>query len=135
MEYFEVKYKDYKARMNLSLLKSNGKEDNLEELKEVYIELYKTFEKMENTDNPITLFNLNKHITELEFKMQELWGFPINEDYHRYWFQCPKCSCGKIDNNEAIETKFRYINPACIIHGTKTYNLLKREDKIKRILK
>ena len=135
METFNVEYKNYKESYNLTLLKNNGKEYNLEALKEVYIKLFKTFEKMEQTDNPITLFRLNKYITELEFEMQELWGFPINEDNHRYWFMCPKYTCPQMDNYVSIGTNYRYYGINCVIHGTNTKRLLNRKDKIERILK
>lgn len=135
MKYFKVKYKKWNENYNLDLLIKNGKKDNLEKLKRVYIELFKTFEKMENIDNPVILYYLNEDITEIEYKLQELWGFTKDSNYHSYWFQCPKCTCPKMDNNDAIGTKYRYYDIDCIVHGKKTLKLVKIEKKIKRIIK
>lgn len=134
MKSFHVEYKNYKNDYNLDLLIKNGKEHNLEKLKNTYINLFKTIEKMEQTDNCIILFNLNKYVTELEFELQRLWGFPENINYHRYWFLLPKCTCPKIDNNELIGSILKYYNNDCIIHGEETLNLVKREKKLKRII-
>lgn len=59
---------------------------------------------------------LDKIITQIEFRLQELWGFPQNRNYHR-WFDVPKCSCPKWDNNDSLGSDFRTINPNCILHG------------------
>jgi len=59
---------------------------------------------------------LDKIITQIEFKLQKLWGFPQNRNFHR-WFDVPKCSCPKCDNADSLGSEFRIINPNCIIHG------------------
>ena len=135
MESFTVTYKNYNESFNLTLLKSKGKEHNLNKLKEVYIELFKIFEKMENTNKPIILYRLNKNIETIEYKLQELWGFDKNSDFHRYWFMCPKCTCPQLDNHDMIGTGQRYYGNECPIHGIGMRQMLNREKKIKRILK
>jgi hypothetical protein len=135
MESFTVEYKNYKEDYNLTLIKNKGNEHNLEKLKETYIELFKIFEAMENTDKPIVLYRLNQKIEKLEFKMQELWGFPQNADWHRYWFMCPKCTCPQMDNYDMIGSGQRYYGVNCPIHGVGMRQMLSRESKIKRILK
>lgn len=59
---------------------------------------------------------LDKIITQIEFKLQRLWGFPQDRNHHR-WFDVPKCSCPKWDNADSLVSDFRIINPNCILHG------------------
>ena len=42
---------------------------------------------------------------EIEFKLQDAWGFPRNEQKH-YWDELPHCTC-----------LYKEINPECIVHG------------------
>ncbi len=35
-------------------------------------------------------------IEDLEFFMQEAWGFEQNRDYHTHWMDVPFCSCSNI---------------------------------------
>ena len=59
---------------------------------------------------------LDRIITQIEFQLQKLWGFPQNRNFHR-WFDVPKCSCPKGDNADSLGSDFRIINPNCILHG------------------
>ena len=59
---------------------------------------------------------LDKIITQIEFQLQKLWGFPQNRNFHR-WFDVPKCSCPKWDNADSLGSDFRIINHSCILHG------------------
>lgn len=59
---------------------------------------------------------LDKIITQIEFQLQKLWGFPQDRNHHR-WFDVPKCSCPKWDNDDNIGSEYRIINPNCILHG------------------
>ena len=105
----------------------------VEELKKVYIELFKVFEQMENEGSRIELYKLNQSIEPLEFKMQELFGFKVDRNYHRYWCECPKCTCPKMDNRDIRGTDIRYYDEECIIHGSQTRNLIQRKEKLEKI--
>ena len=59
---------------------------------------------------------LDKIITQIEFKLQKLWGFPQDRNHHR-WFDVPKCSCPKRDNADSLGSDLRTINSDCILHG------------------
>jgi len=131
-----VKYKKWNSSLNYNLLIENSTEDNLEELKGVYIKLFKTLEKLENTDNNVfDLETLMVEIENIEFNMQELWGFEKNRNMHRYWFDNDVCTCPKMDNFDKMGTGYRMYNSNCIIHGEETQSLLKRVKKLKRVLK
>ena len=56
-------------------------------------------------------------VTELEFELQRLWGFPQDKEFHRYWLSVGHCKCGAIDNLERLGYG-RIINLGCPIHGT-----------------
>lgn len=65
----------------------------------------------------VALRQYAKKITKIEFALQGLWGFGQDENFHRWW-ELPKCSCPKMDNEEHWGTEFRVINQNCILHGT-----------------
>lgn len=129
MEKFEVTYKKY------SLLKSRNREHLKDQIIETYIELFKILDRIDNSSSRIEIYHLNEMIEPLEFKLQELWGFNKNSNYHRFWFEINTCTCPKMDNIEYLGTGTRIINEECVVHGSYTRNLAKRENKLKRILK
>jgi len=104
-----------------------------EELKNVYISMFKIFEKME-TANITLMYSLVNKLEQTEFKMQELFGFKQDRNYHRYWLHSPGCTCPKLDNQDNYGTKYRIIDLDCPVHGEKIKNIEKRKDKIKRLI-
>lgn len=52
---------------------------------------------------------------EVEFKLQELWGFDKDKDRHTFWYRLPHCACPKMDQMPGRHT----INLNCPIHGDK----------------
>lgn len=60
---------------------------------------------------------ISDKVTELEFELQRLWGFPQDKEFHRYWLSVGHCKCGAIDNLERLGYG-RIINLGCPIHGT-----------------
>lgn len=56
-------------------------------------------------------------VTELDYKLQELWGFPKNPDYHTHWFNIEGCLCPKLDNQERVGSGSRWISKSCPFHG------------------
>ena len=99
------------------IAEQNIDRETLEKLKLTYIERAEIFESMENTDDVSELKALAKKFDELQFRQQALWGFPQNENFHR-WFDVPKCECPKMDNMENLGTKYRITVGNCPIHGT-----------------
>ena len=82
----------------------------LHTLKNCYLDL------MHKYSEPDKLKYFSSIITQIEFQLQKLWGFPQNEYYHRFW-ELPKCECPKMDNIETYGTGHRWFNPQCRIHG------------------
>ena len=129
----EVKYKKWSSSLNYKLLIQNKKEENVDVLKEKYIEMFKYFEKLENTDNYFVLNDIMQKIEEIEFEMQELWGFKKDRNMHRYWFDNGVCSCPRMDNYDNLGTPYRIYHSECVLHGDEMRNMLNREKKLKRI--
>jgi hypothetical protein len=74
------------------------------------------YDFIELSDDKEEIRRLDKIITQIEFQLQKLWGFPQDRNHHR-WFDVPKCSCPKWDNADNIGSEYRIINPNCILHG------------------
>lgn len=45
-------------------------------------------------DDPVNV------IKSLEYAMQSLWGFDLDEDYHIHWIRINGCTCPKMDNHD-----------------------------------
>lgn len=41
-------------------------------------------------------------LENLEYTLQLLWGFPLDQNYHCYWFELKGCTCPKLDNRERL---------------------------------
>lgn len=126
-----IKYKDYKININSNIIDPK----NQQELKETYINMFKLFEKSKTILTTIQIFKLSIDLEKLEYKMQSLFGFPLNRNYHRHWLSVPGCSCPELDNKDYYGTEYRLFDSDCKIHGDKIRNIGKRKEKIKELLK
>jgi len=117
-----IEYKNYKINVNFSIVS----EVNHSILKELYISMFKIFEEFEKPIQPIRVIYLNEKLEKIEYKMQELFGFKINRNYHRYWLQIPTCTCPKLDNKDNYGTQYRIYNIDCPAHGEKVRQIAKR---------
>jgi len=61
----------------------------------------------------------DNELHNLEFKLQELRGFPKDSSYHISWVHQPCCTCPKMDNDERWGVESKIINDSCPIHGKK----------------
>jgi len=71
---------------------------------------------MESTEDPEHLRDLADSITDVEFELQETWGFPQDIRFHMFW-QLPKCTCPKMDNFDRYPSGQYVVNKTCPIHG------------------
>jgi len=102
----------------------------IEKLKEIHIERMKLEEQMENTNDPILLHKFAQKREQIEYRLQKVWGFPEDSNYHRWW-EVPKCTCPRLDNLDNYPTKYRNIDLQCPVHG----KLPEKTSLFKRILK
>lgn len=105
------------VQLNAYLIKKHGISDETVSLI-LHSHYYKSqlYEEMEELDYPPDLKEFAKKIEELEFYMQELWGFPKNSAYHRFW-EVPHCYCRSQDNWDAYGSGVRYYSSSCPVHG------------------
>jgi len=132
---YKIKYKTWVTELNSKLIKN---ETHFKELEIVYIKMFKIFEQMKlnkNSSNMDLLYKMTIDLENVEYEMQELFGFTKNRDYHRYWHQNGVCTCPYLDNIENYGTPYRLTVSDCILHGVKIKNYIQREEKLKTILK
>lgn len=106
------------TKLNLALVKMKGlTQARVDTIKELYIEKLNIFDNMKNTTKPYLLKILADIVTQIEFSLQEAWGFEPDINMHRFW-TLPNCTCPKIDNEERYSCNVGYYtNADCLIHG------------------
>jgi hypothetical protein len=74
---------------------------------------------MQNTDvsNVKALKEYAEQLTEIEYTLQRLWGFPENSAYHKFWL-LPHCKCPRMDNQDRYATGCSIIDTECPVHGS-----------------
>lgn len=105
-------------RLSKALLDRQNAWGNLTEIKELHAQKMTAMNIMDDTDDPAELKLHAANITEIEFKLQDAWGFPRNENFHRFWL-LPKCTCPHMDNEDAYPTGYYVTSGNCPIHGGK----------------
>lgn len=111
-ELRELRTKTYLGSINLDLAeKLKLSRETIEEIQYFQDVLNDCLNMPDAYDNPV------EFITEMEFKLQELWGFPQDNKFHRHWNKIKGCECPDLDNYDALGTGRRYINGNCKWHG------------------
>lgn len=54
--------------------------------------------------------------SNIQFNLQKAWGFNENSNFHRFW-ELPKCTCPKMDNEDRFPMGPYIHDAACPIHG------------------
>ena len=72
--------------------------------------------RMASTDDKSSLKSLFAAWTENEFHLQRLWKFTEDANYHKWWY-VPKCTCPKLDNNDAYPYGYYVKSTNCPVHG------------------
>ena len=81
-----------------------------------HVEKLRVYEKMKKAEDNSTLRFLAAMVKEIEFELQDLWGFDRDETFHE-WYLVPGCTCPKIVNRERRGTKYQIYSNDCPIHG------------------
>jgi len=117
IEDITIEYKGKKTALNPRLIeRQNVSKEGVKKLVEIHLERLKIEDEMENTDDPTLLHELALKRQNTEYRLQKVWGFPENSDYHRWW-EVPKCKCPWMDNSDNYPTKYRIIRDDCPVHG------------------
>lgn len=120
-EKYVVRYKKYEIMLSERFLRANNAEGHLEQIKEKFINKYKLYEKMENTDDKGELIALANKVKENEFDIQELFNFNRDYAFHRWW-EVPKCKCPVMDNQDMWGSNRDVHSSDCPIHCPKQGN-------------
>jgi hypothetical protein len=100
---------------NHHLKPTENREEKLSNLKFLYKRKSQLFKKISSVKTKKSIQKYNDKITELEYAIQEAWGFPKDSTYHRFW-ETPHCTCPAYDNIDAYP-HLQYYNCNCILHG------------------
>lgn len=61
---------------------------------------------------------VNALLEDLEYQMQEVWGFERNANYHTWWLKPKHCKCPKMDNTDpCYYGRGKIITEDCPLHG------------------
>jgi hypothetical protein len=111
--YFNNKPHSY---LNRGMLTRQKAWDNLDAIKAEHVIKLNIYAAIEKETDKAALKAYAQNLTDLEFKLQELWGFSEDAKFHRFWWT-PKCQCAKIDNEDAYPTGYYTVNSECPLHG------------------
>lgn len=101
--------------MNKQLLDQQNAWHNLDLIIETHWLKLVIYDMMLDTEDPKLLKSLAKDLTEIEYELQKLWGFPLDANYHKFW-EYPKCECPVMDNEDRYPHS-RIMNLNCPLHG------------------
>jgi len=116
MKNLEVKVGKRGIVINSNLLDSQDCWDNLESIKDCHRQKLEIYNAIEKEEDPEKLKEFPELLQNLEFELQELWGFPKNAKFHRFW-DTETCECPKMDNNDAYPSGRYVISGNCPLHG------------------
>lgn len=80
-------------------------------------ELNDALNTLDHETYPVPFKALVDAWNENEGKLQMAWGFDFDHTMQR-WFNIPKCTCPKLDNEERLGTVHRIIMEGCPCHGS-----------------
>lgn len=111
-----VTNRDESMTLNKSLLDRQNCWQNLDLIKSLHMERMELEHVMELVSNPSHLKELFQIWTDIQFDLQEAWGFPRSKDHHMFW-TVPRCTCPVLDNRDSYPSGYYYIASKCPIHG------------------
>ena len=107
-----------KVMLNKFLLDQQNCWTNLDAICEVHWLKLMFNDLIAHTNDPVELKELAKDITECEFELQRLWGFPEDRKFHRFWLT-KNCTCPKMDNEDIYPSNNYWISGDCVLHRDK----------------
>lgn len=116
-----VKYGDKSITLNRALIAKQNAHENIKGIKHLHkikMMVETVMENQEvNSSFDIEYLKEGDHmLTSLEFMLQRLWGFRMDNKFHRFW-ERPRCACPKMDNDDRYPTGIYVVSGSCILHG------------------
>lgn len=110
-------------KLNDNLLFDQGVKPKAEgAIKAIHKVLQDVLNDPESYGNPSNVVSLIEH---LEYTLQSLWNFTLDNKFHSYWFEVDGCLCPKVDNKERAGSGYFVYNMECPFHSA----LLEQKDK------
>jgi hypothetical protein len=100
------------------IMERNVSDSALERIKKLHLDRFNIKERMNETCDTGQLQMFANMIKDIEFELQDLWGFDRDHSMHD-WYDVPKCTCPKMDNRERKGTGYQIVSLDCPIHGDK----------------
>ena len=106
--------------LNQNLIARNGVSPSSQlELCALYDKLEAFIEEGNATSSVEENRRIADEIEQLEFKLQELWGFGRSQMHHRYWSWLDMCLCNADSMDNLDDRGYRRtIRMDCPLHGT-----------------
>lgn len=109
-----------RLRLNSALIESrNISVDDVKRIKDLHVSRIINRDEMAKLD-PVNDRDALRQLTalneELEYFLQDAWGFPRDNSFH-YWYELPHCTCPKLDNMDMKGSGQRIISVTCPLHG------------------
>lgn len=112
-----VSYNSTSIELNPTLVaRQQLSQDRIDRIKTLHEMKLRAIKLMSDSDDPAFLRTLGDTVTNLEFLLQDAWGFGRNQIFHAFW-TLPKCECPKYDNWERYGAAPGIINCSCPVHG------------------
>lgn len=110
---------DYKKLYNELPEKNKENIKKLHETARLVVEIIDIInDKWKGEDNSHVMMSLNNILQNIEFALQEQWGFEKNLNYHTWWLKPKSCKCPKLDNTDiAYFGRGKIINLDCPVHS------------------
>lgn len=106
--------------INPNLVKKQGITDTvLKKIKKLHRDRIAIEEEMELCDSSdvINLKSLFDKWTDVQFSLQEAWGFKKDKSFHKFW-TVPHCSCSYDDNeDDYMVSGIFHTDNKCPVHG------------------
>jgi hypothetical protein len=102
--------------LNRAFIKAQKAEENTPLLIEAYELKASLFCELAESRDYNEIRRIAHELSDLEFIIQDLYNFPMDESFHRFW-ALPLCKCAKVDNRDAWGTGYYTHSASCPLHG------------------
>lgn len=122
---------DY-SMLNADLITQQGLDgEEVQYICELHDRRERLFEEMKEMDPKKEQRKLHMCVdilTDIEYDLQDAWGFPRSRNHHTWWYVAPHCTCVKMLNHQQFGSPYKHIESTCPLHGniTWTSNMEKR---------
>lgn len=111
--YYKGELSHYINPYLLEKQKAWGKLETIKELHEFRLVIHSMIQETKGHNK---LASLVRDLTEIEFKLQQLWGFKRDGRFHKWW-NTPMCTCPKMDNEDSYPSGNYVVTKDCLLHG------------------